>query len=95
MRDDLTFLLEEELSSVCLCALHSEMRNTKQLLGSPGVLAYRCNALDECNKALSQDGPGILTQFEVQRCIKVFKFRGPLDPILKNLGVHCKIWLSS
>lgn len=63
MRDDLTFLLEEELSSVCLCALHSEMRNTKQLLGSLGVLAYRCNALDECNKALSQDGTELSRDF--------------------------------
>ena len=27
----------------------------------------------------------------VQRCIQVFKFGGPLDPFLKNLGVHCKI----
>ena len=26
-----------------------------------------------------------------QRCIQVFKFGGPLDPFLKNLGVHCKI----
>ena len=27
----------------------------------------------------------------IQRCIQVFKFGGPLDPFLKNLGVHCKI----
>ena len=33
------------------------MQNTKQLLGSLLLLAYRCNALDECNKALSQYGP--------------------------------------
>ena len=57
IHDDLTFLLEEELSSVCLCALHSEMRNTEQLLGSLGLFAYRCNSLDECNKALGQYGP--------------------------------------
>ena len=24
-----------------------------------------------------------------QRCIQVFKLWGPLDPFLKNLGVHC------
>ena len=30
-------------------------------------------------------------QETVQRCIQVFKFGGPLDPFLKNLGVHCKI----
>lgn len=33
------------------------MRNTEQLLGSLGLFAYRCNALDECNKAISQYGP--------------------------------------
>ena len=27
----------------------------------------------------------------IQRCIQVFKFVGPLDPLLKNLGVHCKV----
>ena len=26
-----------------------------------------------------------------QRCIQVFKLWGPLDPFLKNLGVHCKV----
>ena len=38
-------------------ALHSEMRNTEQLLGSLGLFAYRCNALEECNKAISPYGP--------------------------------------
>jgi len=51
------FLLDEVLSSVCLCALHSEMRNTEQLLGSLGLFAYRCNSLTECNKAIGQCGP--------------------------------------
>jgi len=45
------------LSSICLCALLSEMLNTEQLLGSFGLLAYRFYALDECNKAVSQYGP--------------------------------------
>ena len=48
------FLLDEELSNVCLCALHSEMRNTEQLLGSLGLFAYRCNSLPECNEAIGQ-----------------------------------------
>ena len=51
------FLLDEVLSNVCPCALHSEMRNTEQLLGSLGLFAYRCNSLTECNKAIGQCGP--------------------------------------
>lgn len=57
IRDDLMFLLDEELSNVCLCALHSEMRNTEQLLGSLGLFAYRCNSLTECDEAIGQCGP--------------------------------------
>jgi hypothetical protein len=57
IRDDLTFLLEEDLSSISLCSLHCEMRNTEQLVGSLGLLAYKCNSLDECNKSLSCYGP--------------------------------------
>lgn len=53
----MTFLLDEELANVTLCALHSEMRNTEQLLGSLGLFAYRCGTLDECNEALSHYGP--------------------------------------
>ena len=41
IRDDLEFLLEKELSNVQLCALHMEMRNTEQLLGSIGLVAYK------------------------------------------------------
>ncbi|XP_078380442.1 uncharacterized protein LOC144663391 isoform X2 [Oculina patagonica] len=57
IRDDLTFLLDEELTNVTLCALHSEMRNTEQLLGSLGLFAYRCKTLDDCNEALKDYGP--------------------------------------
>ena len=53
------FLLDEELTNVCLCALHSEMRDTEQLLGSLGLFAYRCNSLKECNEAISNYGPEI------------------------------------
>ena len=53
----MTFLLDEELSSVCLCALHSEMQNTEQLLGSLGLFTYRCNTLDACNEVIGQYGP--------------------------------------
>ena len=45
IRDDLEFLLDEELSSIQLCALHMEMRNTEQLLGSIGLIAYNFDSL--------------------------------------------------
>ncbi|KAL9977076.1 hypothetical protein ACROYT_G014441 [Oculina patagonica] len=57
LRDDLTFLLEEELSSINLCSLHCEMRNCEQLLGSLGLVAYHMGSQDELNKALSDHGP--------------------------------------
>ena len=38
LRDDLTCILDEELSSMSLCALHCEMRNIEQLLKSIGLL---------------------------------------------------------
>lgn len=58
IRDDLHFLLEEEFTDVNLCALHCEMRNTEQVLGSVGPMAYECNALQELNLKLSERGPG-------------------------------------
>ena len=57
LRDDLTFLLEEELSNINLCSLHCEMRNCEQLLGSLGLFAHRVGSLDSLNKALSDHGP--------------------------------------
>lgn len=57
LRDDLTFLLEEDLSSINLCSLHCEMRNCEQLLGSLGLFAHRVGSLDELNQALSDHGP--------------------------------------
>ena len=59
IRDDLMFLFDEQLSSISLCALHGEMRNTEQLLGSLGLFAYKCNTLTECNKVLGDYGPEI------------------------------------
>lgn len=56
IRDDL-FLLEEELTSIQLCALHMEMRNTEQLLGSIGLIAYQIGSLPETNQALKSYGP--------------------------------------
>ena len=38
IRDDLELLLEEDLSSINLCALHCELRNTEQLLSSLGLI---------------------------------------------------------
>jgi len=57
IRDDLEFLLEENLSDVCLCSLHCEMRNTEQILGSLGLHAYNCGSLVELNEKLSELGP--------------------------------------
>lgn len=45
LRDDLMFLLEEDLSHINLCSLHCEMHNTEQLLGSLGLSAYRVGCL--------------------------------------------------
>ena len=57
MRDDLEFLLDEELSHIQLCSLHKEMRNTEQLLGSLGLLSYRIGSLKSCNEAVVMYGP--------------------------------------
>lgn len=57
LRDDLTCLLEEDLTSISLCALHCEMRNTEQLLRSLGLLAHEIGSLTECNGALKKYGP--------------------------------------
>jgi len=57
LRDDLTCILEEDLSSMCLCALHCEMRNTEHLLKSVGLLAHEIGSLQECNETLSKYGP--------------------------------------
>ena len=51
------FLLEEELSSINLCALHCELRNTEQLLKSLGLFCFKVGTLDECNNELSKYGP--------------------------------------
>lgn len=51
------FLLDEELSSIQLCALHMEMRNTEQLLASIGFLAYKIESLKEAYEALRSYGP--------------------------------------
>lgn len=56
--DDLTFLLDEDLSSINLCSLHCEMRNCEQLLGSLGLFAHLVGSLDEPNQALSDHGHG-------------------------------------
>lgn len=50
MRDDLACILDKDLSSLCLCALHCEMRNTEQILKSVGLLAYKIGSLPECKK---------------------------------------------
>ena len=56
IRDDLVFLLDEELTSIQLCALHMEMRNTEQLLASIGLLAYKVDSLPDANAALKNYG---------------------------------------
>ncbi|KAK3748775.1 hypothetical protein QZH41_013520, partial [Actinostola sp. cb2023] len=57
IRDDLTCILDEDISSMCLCALHCEMRNTEQILKSVGLMAYKIGSLDECNNKLKEYGP--------------------------------------
>ncbi|CAH3185100.1 unnamed protein product [Porites lobata] len=57
IRDDLEFLLEEDLSSINLCALHCKLRNTEQLLSLLGLFPYKVGSLDECNAKLANYGP--------------------------------------
>ena len=45
------------MDSVNLCALHCEMRNTEQILGSLGLLAYKIGSLPSLNEKLSELGP--------------------------------------
>ena len=48
------------MTSVNLCALHCEMRNTEQLLGSLGLFAYKIGALENLNKTLKELGPSAM-----------------------------------
>ncbi|KAK3720036.1 hypothetical protein QZH41_016345 [Actinostola sp. cb2023] len=57
IRDDLTFLLDESMSTINICVLHCEMRNMEQLLSSLGLLSYEIGSLKECNRVLSGFGP--------------------------------------
>lgn len=75
------FLLDEDLCNVSLCSLHSEMRNTEQLLGSLGLFSYRCGALEECNEAISNYGPEISRGYDR---IKVKLRKGQQTAVNKN-----------
>lgn len=57
LRDDLVFLLEEDLSNISICCLHCELRNTEQMLLSLGFLAHEIGSLKECNAILEEYGP--------------------------------------
>ena len=57
LRDDPTCLLDEDLSSLCLRALHRKMCNTEQILKSAGVLVNKIGSLQECNDEPSKYGP--------------------------------------
>lgn len=57
IRDDLLCLLDEDLSSIQLCALDMEMRNTEQLLVTISLIAYKVDSLQEANGALKGYGP--------------------------------------
>ena len=57
IRDDLEFLLKEDLSSINLYALHCELRNTEELLSSLGLFLYKVGSLDECNDELANYDP--------------------------------------
>ncbi|CAH3183084.1 unnamed protein product, partial [Porites lobata] len=51
-------IINKDLSStVNLCALHCELRNTEQLLSSLGLFFYKVGSLDECNAELANYGP--------------------------------------
>ena len=60
IRSDIELLIDEPLSSVSLCGLHSQMRNTEQLLKSTGLFAYECDSLKCLNAALKKYGPSAL-----------------------------------
>ena len=55
--DDLKLLLDEDMNSVNLCALHCKMRNTEQILESLGLYAYKIGALESLNEKLAELGP--------------------------------------
>lgn len=55
-RMTLLFLLDDELSSIQLCALHMEMRYTELLLASIGLIAHKIDSLRETNNALRSYG---------------------------------------
>ena len=81
LRDDLQFLLEEDLSSTNFCSLHCEMRNCKQLLGSLGSFAHRIGSHDELNQALSNHGPESCKGFPR---VTIKGKPGQLTPIERN-----------
>ena len=66
IRDDLEFILEEDLTNINLCALHMENRNTEQFLRSLGLLAHEINSLKECNVSLKQFGPKNFTKDRIK-----------------------------
>ena len=58
--DDLLCLLDEDLSSIQLCALPMETRNTEQFLALIGLMAYKVDSLWEANDALKGYGPELV-----------------------------------
>ena len=50
------FLMEEDLPDINLPALHMEMRNNEQLMGSLGLFAHKCGTLQELDAKLSSLG---------------------------------------
>lgn len=56
------FLLQEEVSSVMLCSLHCEMRNTEHILGSIGLYAYKSGCLEQLNSKLREFSPETFSQ---------------------------------
>lgn len=70
IRNDLELLMDEEISSVQLCGLHMEMRNTEQLLASIGLFAYSVGCLKTCNEVLSAYGPESFQQDRIKVTLK-------------------------
>jgi len=85
LRDDLTCLLDENLLSMSLCALHCEMRNTEQILKNVGLLKHQIGSLQECSEKLSQYGP---SNFKGERITVKLKQRQQLAPERNNISVY-------
>ena len=87
IRDDLEFLLKEDLWSINHCALHCELRNTEQLLSSLGFFSYKVGSLDECNDQLANYGP------ENFGSKIIVKMKEGQETAVEKHNIHCFIFV--